>query len=91
MKDYYKIAKELGLNPKKIDFATLIDALVEKAVDVDGEKQQAFGLLAISNRSIKTLKTEIVGLKEIQDKLAATKKRLQEKVTGLVATAALVK
>ncbi len=71
MKDYYKIAKELGLDPKNTDFATLIDALIGKAVNAEVEREETLRQLQVSNKLIKTLRIEGSELIEGRDKLKA--------------------
>jgi len=47
MKDYYKIAEELGLDAKNTDFSTLIDRLMEK---LDNKRRENRKLLRENER-----------------------------------------
>lgn len=87
MKDYYKIAKELGLDAKNTDFATLIDALIKKASDAQKGNQGLVEQLKLGNKLIKTLRMQLQELIEKQDKLVQAKtevKRENERLCQLI-------
>ena len=69
MKDYYKIAKELGLDAKNTDFATLIDRIIEDASDARRGNGALVNQLKIGNKLTQTLRMQVAELMEQQDKL----------------------